>query len=326
MNSTEAYNSPFTLFELSEAILQGKSRAAGPDGIYYDMLRNLNTHTLETILHLFNKIWFEAYFPSAWKEAIILPLLKPGKEPTKPASYRPIALTSCLGKSFERMINKRLVHFLEQNQIIDTYQSGFRARHSTVDHLIRLETKIRESFVQRQHCVSVFFDLSKAYDTTWKHGVLLDLARYGIKGRMFGTIYSFLKKRSFRVRLGTIMSSVHIQENGVPQGGVLSVTLFLIKLNSIGNVIPKSLTYSIYVDDIQLSYSSCNLAACERQLQIGINRLVKWADENGFKFCAEKTICVPFSQRRGMILDPTLYIKAAEIPVRNEHKFLGGSF
>lgn len=122
------------------------------------------------------------------------------------------------------------------------------------------------------------------------------------------------------------MSSVHIQENGVPQGGVLSVTLFLIKLNSIGNVIPKSLTYSIYVDDIQLSYSSCNLAACERQLQIGINRLVKWADENGFKFCAEKTICVPFSQCRGMILDPTLYIKAAEIPVRNEHKFLGVVF
>lgn len=323
LSNEDAYNAPFSMAELHLAIAQGKSQAAGPDRIHYEMLRHLTPGTLKAILHFFNKIWFEAYFPVAWQETIMLPLLKPGKDRSEPASYRPIALTSCLGKCFERMINKRLTHFLEENHVIDAFQFGFRARHSTTDHLLRLETKIRESFVQRQHCVSVFFDLSKAYDTTWKHGIMLDLQGYGLKGRMLGMLKSYLSNRSFRVKFGTVLSDVYTQENGVPQGGVLSVTLFLIKLNSVAQVIPKSLMYSLYADDIQISFSSCNLASCERQLQIGINRLVQWAEENGYSFCAEKTVCVPFSLYRGIVLDPQLRIKSAQIPVRTEHKFLG---
>lgn len=150
-----------------------------------------------------------------------------------------------------------------------------------MDHILCLETTIREAFVNRQHCVSVFFDLEKAYDTTWRYGILHDLYASGVRGRMLRCTSSFLTGRSFQVRLGTTQ---HIQEIGVPQGGVLSVSLFAVKINSLSKVIPPSVSYSLYVDDIHISASSCNLSSCERQLQLTINRISQWADEMGLSF------------------------------------------
>uniref|UniRef100_A0A6B0V5G3 Putative tick transposon n=1 Tax=Ixodes ricinus TaxID=34613 RepID=A0A6B0V5G3_IXORI len=258
------------------------------------MLRRLSPESQTSLLAFFNLLWDAACFPDCWKMAHIIPLLKPSKDPSLPTSYRPIALTSCLGKTYERPINHRLVHFLEAEGVFDRNQCGFRAGRSTVDHLVRLETSIREAFVHRQHCVCVFFDLQKAYDTTWRCGILRDLYSYGVRGGMLRCIQSFLTGWTFQVRLGSILSDVFLQENGVPQGGVLSVTLFAVKINSLAKVVPTSVSYSMYVDDLQISFSSCNLSSCERQLQLTINKMSQWADQNGFRFSPGKTVCVPF--------------------------------
>ena len=82
------------------------------------------------------------------------------------------------------MINDRLVWYLEKNKIITNMQSGFRKQRSTTDQLVRLESFIREAFVQKQHAVAVFFDLEKAYDTTWKCGIMKDLFDAGLRGRL----------------------------------------------------------------------------------------------------------------------------------------------
>ncbi|GFX59805.1 putative RNA-directed DNA polymerase from transposon X-element [Trichonephila clavipes] len=89
--------------ELQKALLQAHNTSPGPDGITYTMLRHLNPNTLTNILFLFNRVWKEHCFPSNWREAIVIPILKPGKVATDPLNYRPIALTSCFCKTFERM-------------------------------------------------------------------------------------------------------------------------------------------------------------------------------------------------------------------------------
>lgn len=150
-----AYNKPFTKTELLQALSSRKATAPGPDNITYSMLSHLSNTSLESLLEFFNLVWKEGALPSNWKLATVIPLLKPGKDKSDPSSYRPIALTSCLGKTFERMVNSRLVYYLEQNQCLDRYQCGFRAARSTTDHLLRLETSIREAFIRKQHCVSV---------------------------------------------------------------------------------------------------------------------------------------------------------------------------
>ena len=75
----------------------------------------------------------------------------------------------------ERMANDRLVWVLESNKLISKFQCGFRKDHSTLDHLVRYEYFIREAFARKKQVLAVFFYLEKAYDTTWKHGILTDL-------------------------------------------------------------------------------------------------------------------------------------------------------
>ena len=101
------------------------------------------------------------------------------------------------------MINARLVWYLEINNLISPVQSGFRSERSTNDNLVRLETFIRDAFVKNEHIVAVFFDLEKAYDTTWKYGILRDLHELGVKGRLANFLESFLAERSFQVRDGS---------------------------------------------------------------------------------------------------------------------------
>lgn len=322
-SAREPYNRFFTLIELKMVLHNVKPSATGPDGIHYFMLNHLHPSTLDLVLYLFNRIWEEGRFPSAWRTATIIPLLKPGKNSDAATSYRPIALTSCLCKTLEKMINRRLMQHLEKHCILDKYQCGFRSFRSTQDQLVRLETTVREAFVNRQYCLSVFFDLEKACDTAWRHGILRDLIDIGIQGRMFFAIESYLGRRTFRVRLGSVHSRWFVQENGIPQGGVLSATLFAIKINSIARVIPPSVHYSLYVDDLQIAVSSCNLAICERRVQLTINNVTRWADNNGFKFSTEKTACVCFSRKLGVMPTPSLTIYSAPVQIKTEYKFLG---
>jgi len=131
------------------------------------------------------------------------------------------------------MINDRLVWYLEKHKFITNVQSGFRKNRSTTDQLVRLESFVREAFIQNQHVVAVFFDLEKAYDTTLKHGIMKDLYDAGLRGRLPLFVQGFLQNRQFQIRLGLHISDVFDQEMGVPQGSILSVTLFALKISSI---------------------------------------------------------------------------------------------
>ena len=131
------------------------------------------------------------------------------------------------------MVNERLIWFLDKKKIISKQQCGYRRNRSTADHLVRLETFIRDAFKYKEHVVAVFFDLEKAYDTTWKYGILKDLHKIGLRGNLPKFIANFMTERTFQVLLGTTLSDTYFQEEGVPQGAILSTTLFNLKINDI---------------------------------------------------------------------------------------------
>ena len=145
------------------------------------MLKHLPDTSLETFSNIFNNIWTTGKISEDWTLATIIPIPKPGKDPAEPNNYRPIALTSCLCKTLERMINKRLTWFLESINHISRFQSRFRSDRSTTDNLVRLETFIRDAFIKKEHVVAVFFDLEKAYDTNWRYGILKDIHKLGLR-------------------------------------------------------------------------------------------------------------------------------------------------
>ena len=126
-----------------------------------------------------------------------------------------------------------------------------------------------------------------------------------------------------KVRVGGSYSKLCEQETGVPQGSILSVTLFCLKINSIINAVCPGVDYSLYVDDFLICYRSKHIHIIERHLQRCLNKLQEWADTNGFKFSTSKTVCVHFCRLRKFHSDPQLLLNGIPIPVVEEVKFLG---
>ena len=103
-DNSETYNKLFTMQELKPALQKSRDTAVGPDEVHYQMLKHLPAAASDTLLHIFNDIWQSGNFPPSWHEATVIPIPKPGKDPTNPTNYRPISLTSYLCKTFERLV------------------------------------------------------------------------------------------------------------------------------------------------------------------------------------------------------------------------------
>ena len=321
-DQSEDYNQMFTLSELKESLKKSKDTAAGLDGIHYQLLKHLPDPCLHILLQVYNQILVSGDFPSAWREALIIPLPKPGKDPKDPNNYHPIALTSCLCKTMERMINARLSWHLETNMLLSDKQCGFRKGRSTTDHLVRFETFIREAFAKDKHVVAVFFDLEKAYDKTWKKGILRNLHEMDIRGRLATFVEGFLQHRTFAVRAGSTLSDFHEQEMGVPQGSILSPALFNIKINDIVKATKQGTDCSLFVDDFAICVSASSLHRAERQLQLCINGVQDWVINNGFKFSSSKTVAIHFWKGQ-KIPDPELWLGSDRITAVTQARFLG---
>ncbi|XP_014259728.1 uncharacterized protein LOC106672656 [Cimex lectularius] len=105
-------------------------------------------------------------------------------------------------------------------------------------------------FLNREHVLVVFFDLEKAYDTTWRYVILQKCHDFGLRGQLPRFLRCFLENRRFRVELGTVPSEDYVQENDIPQGSVMSVALFLVAVNGIADGIPPQIKRMLFVDDL----------------------------------------------------------------------------
>ena len=190
--------------------------------------------------------------------------------------------------------------------------------------MVKLETYIRNAFINKECVVAVFFYLEKAFDTTWKHGILKDLYSLGLRGNLPKFIQNFLTNRSFQVKVGSKLSNPFEQEEGVPQGSILSPILFEIKMDSITKTLKDNIDCSLYVDDFLICYKSkSNIDTIERQLQLQLNKLELWANENGFKFSPSKTHSVHFCNKRSCVRIPELKIYNKKLKCEDQARFLG---
>ena len=172
-----------------DSIKKSNHSAVGHDEVHNEFLKQLPDESVKCLLKLYNNIWVNGTFPETWRQSIIVPIPKSGKDTSNLQNYQPIALTSCLCKMMERMINCRLTWYLETDGLITNMQTGFRKMRGTINHLIQLETFIRKKYLK-----AVFFDLEKAYDTTWKYGIMRDLYDLGLRGRLLMFIKLSLRK------------------------------------------------------------------------------------------------------------------------------------
>ena len=134
-------------------------------------------------------------------------------------------------------------------------------------------------------------------------------------------IENYLSDRVFKVRLFSTLSELFEQDNSVPQGSILSVILFIIKINKLTQIIKACLDKSLFVDDLSVSCVGRTMWSVQRQLQLCLDRIQQWANENGFRFSKSKTVCVHFCQQRRCHLDPELKIKAHLYQLSHKQSF-----
>ena len=322
-DNTEVYNKPFRLRYLRQSIMKAKPRGPGPDGIHNNLLKHLPEDTLKILKAILNKIWTSGDFPQQWRAATVIPIPKPKKNHTDPLCYRPIALTSCLCKVLERMVNTRFIWYLEKSRILDKSQCGFRKHRSTTDHLVTLERYLRDAFALRQQAVGLF-DLEKAYETTWQYGIIWDLYMIGLRGRLPIFVSEYLRDRGIRDRIGTTLSDEFYPEEGVPTGGVLAVTCFGLKINEPPTCIARHICRALFVDDLAICFRGRSLNTIDRNLQQAVNAIQEWATRNGFRFAGHKCKVMHFTAPRSRTQrPPTVRVGNTLLPVEESTKFLG---
>ena len=326
-DNAESYNQPVTLSEISLALSKCGKTSVGPDQIDYSFFKNLSESALENLLSAFNSMWLEEAFPPNWRKSTLIPIPKPGKPVFEPGSYRPISLTSCACKLFERIINNRLRVHLESNNLLSPYQNGFRPSRSTADNLVQLIDFAQNGFNSKQVTGVLFLDLKAAFDKVNKTALLIKLHRIGLRGRMAKFIQNFLANRTFEVRVGNAFSNPFDQNHGVPQGSVISPTLFLIMINDVFDDLPQNnpyLKFSLYADDLAIYSKHPEPEGATRLLQGALDRVAHWCDTWGLKIAPAKSatmlICKQNSRR---ISDLPLVLGGETIKPVSSFKYLG---
>lgn len=315
-------NTLFTIAELDNALRKLGKSSPGGDGICYTMLEKLTDKGKEVLLALYNKVWTEGIIPKAWKESIIIPIKKPGKDPHVPGNYRPIALTSQMGKAMEKMINDRMSYIIESKKLIQGYQSGFRRGRGAMDPLVVLEDEIRRAQANREAVVAVFFDIEKAYDMMWKEGLLIKLRTMGFNGRMFNWVREFLTGRSIIVKINGVLSQRYDTENGIPQGSIVSPMLFAIMINGIFSEIESHVEVALYADDGALWKRGRNIKFIWKEIQRAVTDVDKWAIKWGFRISVQKTKSMVFTKKK-ITEDMKITLSGLEVERVESFKYLG---
>lgn len=289
-------NSPFTRQELEEAMASLKlKKSPGPDKIHNEMLIHLGPKAQKKLLQIFNDSWRSGLTPQTWKVATMIPVYKKGKDKTKAVSYRPISLLSCIGKLMERLVNNRLVWYLEEKKLISPEQAAFRTDRSTEDQVTYVSQAIEDSFQNKENTITVWVDLEKAFDKVWKEGLKLKMKQIGVAGKMYKWICQHLHNRTARTQVGKFYSRKRILEQGVPQGGVLSPTLFLIFVNDIIIDLPPRVKGAIYADDLALWCSAEDIRVANGRLQQALTDLEAWTKKWLVNINERKTTYTVFS-------------------------------
>jgi len=229
--------------------MMSRDTAPGLDGIPYAFLRHLPEEGVSRLTEIFKVILVPGNIPTDWENYLLLPFLKPGKDPDAAASYRPIAQSSCLLKVFERVWKARLEWWAEAQDLLDPLQSGFRKGRNTSDVFGPLVCNILEGFAARQYTAVVFTDVAEAYDSVQPPLLLHRPHSVGVPSRVVRLLASLLPHRKIYATYNGRLIGPRQTSVGLAQGSVLSPLLYLLYTNHLSRHLPEGVISLKFADD-----------------------------------------------------------------------------
>ena len=235
--------------EMYRVIEEGKmSKSPGEDDIAYELIKQLGAKARAFLLDMYRRIWRGEEIPQQWRKATIKALLKEGKDPESTESYRPISLTSCLGKLLEKIVANRLSQIMEWRGSFNNNQAGFRRNRCTGDQVLKLVQAATDEMQAKKgnFTIVTFFDFSKAYDKVWRVGLLHKMIKKGIPYRFVNYVRHFLSVRQTTVDVNGTKSNRFFLKEGLPEGSAISPLLFLLFIDDINEELSSHMDRSLY--------------------------------------------------------------------------------
>ena len=257
------------------------SKSQGPDEIPAKVLKELSHEIAEPLTVIFRKSLSAGKLPTVWKKANVIPLFKKGSR-SDPNNYRPVSLTCICGKLLEKLIRNRIMSYMENNNLFNVHQFGFRSSRSCVTQLLKV---IKDWFDDMDNNIvwdTIYLDFAKAFDRVPHKRLVNKLKAYGISGNLLKWISDFLSDRKQRVKVGDKWSDWIEVLSGIPQGSVLGPLLFLIFIHDLPeNVLSRIV---IFADDTKLYNQRNN----KDILQNDLIEIYQWSLEWNLRFNLDK--------------------------------------
>ena len=301
------------------------SNSTGPDNISIHHLKHLGPIALQYMTDLFNLALTNNTIPHIWKLAKIIPIQKPNKDPKIGTSYRPISLLSPIAKCLEKTILPTLTQHLPSKE----FQHGFKTKHSTITALQNITNTIAKGFNQKQppkRTILVSLDMSKAFDTVNIHTLINKLHNTTTPPSLIKFIANYIKGRKAYTLYNNATSKQQTLRTGVPQGGVLSPTLFNLYVSDIPQP-PPNVQLESYADDLNPLTSHTKIHKAESTLQPYLNKIFNWTVENDLQLNPTKSSCTLFTpDPKEQETQIQLTINNQTIPTIKHPKILGVTY
>lgn len=286
---------PFTMAELERALKCCKEKSSpGLDNIEYRMIKHLTSPFKTVLLKCLNHAFCQYKLFRDWKNHQTIFIDKKNKH-----KVRPITLSSCVEKVLERLINERLIWLCENKDWFDKNQFGFRRGKSCLDNLTRLIGEAEISRQSNNNTVAAFLDVSSAYDNVKIDLLIAILRNKGCPKKIREYIKEWGRNRITNFVINEDKIITRTVNKGLPQGGVLSPTLYNIYTSEITKEIEKEVAVIQYADDIALYYSNKSLNKCKKKIEQAIDLLYNNLGKLGLDLEPSKTNLIVFNNKKG---------------------------
>jgi len=299
--------------------------SSGHDNISTKLMKHSLTKILTPLIHIINKSFETGIVPIQLKKAKVIPIYKQS-DPKLLSNYRPISLLPAFSKIFEKAIFNRMINYLNSNNLLYKHQYGFRPKHATIHAIMQLLNSCAKSsnIHPKQYTLSIFCDLSKAFDVI-NHNILFHkLDNLGFRGIINNWLQSYLSQRSQYVEINSVKSHICPIECGVPQGSILGPLLYLIYVNDIANSTSGNILS--FADDTSLYISDSNLKHLFTKSNTEMHKLYEWFCANRLSLNPSKTkfIVIKTPQQSCDFTDLTILINntpLSQIGSQSKEKF-----
>lgn len=306
--------------ELLHNLRKFKEKTPGLTGITRNIIMNIPEKGINILLEIFNASLAAGYFPDELKKTKMIFIPKEGKDSKEIINYRPISLLEVTGKLFEKILNARLLKYLENNKILNMRQHGFRQNRGTHTALAIITETIAIAKAKQENVNLILRDIKKAFDKVWHNGLKYKILKTNLPSFMKTILCDYLSDRLIQINRGQFLGPPFEIESGVPQGGCLSPTLFILYTSDMPTPSPYS-EYITFADDVTqiVSYPGKSKELLAMHTRNAIENINKY--ENKWKIQTNKTkfTIIPIGRNISapIIIDGNIY------PYSNEGKVLG---